>query len=247
MVYMLKSKVFTKYQTRGSSYHWAQIQPNIFSFNAYVSARYQQIVGLIPRKKNQKILDVGCGDGALLGLISRKTNASLYGVDSNQASLNYAATKVKAKFVFSQAEKLLFKDKFFDLVIAAEMIEHLLYPEIILAEIKRVLKPGGKLILTTPVKLGPVPEDKQHVQEFTPEELSKLLKKYFRTLNITTSHPFWLKKLYLTTLLRINKYHLDLFRWLINIFALIGYNPFIKLKGSPSQQLAVCSKIKVKV
>ncbi|MBU1499651.1 class I SAM-dependent methyltransferase, partial [Patescibacteria group bacterium] len=154
---------FNKYQTRGHNYHWQQISRNIFRFNAYVVARYQQVVSLIP-KSRRRVLDIGCGDGALLSLIK---NAALYGIDLDQASLDYAAAKVKAKFIQGSAEKLPFESNFFDVVLATEIIEHLSQPELMLAEIQRVLKPDGSLILTTPIKQPGKLTDKLHVQEFS--------------------------------------------------------------------------------
>jgi len=39
---------FNKYQTRADNYHWLQINRNIFAFNAFVMARYKQVIKLIP-------------------------------------------------------------------------------------------------------------------------------------------------------------------------------------------------------
>lgn len=232
---------FNKYKIRSASYHWQQISRSIFKLNAYVLARYQQVIKNIPENNHQKILDIGCGDGVLLHLVSRKIPAQLYGVDSSQISLHYAKTKVKAEFILAQAEKLPFENNFFDTVLATEIIEHLRRPELMLAEIKRVLKPKGRLILTTPTKLGLVPEDKQHVQEFTPVELNQLLKKYFASVTISASHPAWLKRLYLFSLFKFGRYSLEPFRLIINLLVLlININPFLLSFPAKTQLLAVC-------
>ncbi|MFH2062168.1 MAG: class I SAM-dependent methyltransferase, partial [Candidatus Beckwithbacteria bacterium] len=130
--------IFTKYQNRGA-YHWQQIRKNLFTFNAFVLARYQQVLDQIPSNKNLKILDIGCGDGVLLYLISQKTKAQLFGIDSDRDSLKIAKSKVNAKFFQASAYKLPFKTQSFDIVIASEIIEHLKNPEKMLSEIKRVL------------------------------------------------------------------------------------------------------------
>lgn len=237
---MPQTIIFNKYQKRSPHYHWQQISRNLFRFNAYVMARYQQVVELVPRQRNLRILDIGCGDGVLLSLIGR---GRLYGVDFDQDSLDYAAGKVKAKLVKAPAESLPFRSGFFDLVIAAEIIEHLRQPEKLLGEAARVLKGGGRLILTTPVKPAAGLTDPLHVQEFTPAELLKLCRRYFKRVKIVTSHPLWLKKIYTASLGRLGRYHLDWGRWLINLLVLIGdWNPFIGLPGQSTQQLAECQK-----
>ncbi len=237
---MPKKIVFNKYQKRQADYHWQQVSHNVFRFNAYVMARYRQVVKLIPRSRQLRILDVGCGDGVLLSLIGP---ARLYGVDTDQDSLNFASGKIKAKLIQAKAERLPFSNNFFDLVIATEIIEHLDQPKKLLAETHRVLKLGGRLILTTPVKVGGDLTDRLHVREFTPEELSRLCRNYFNRAKIVTSHPLWLKKIYTWSPGRIGRYHLEVGRWLINLVVLVsGWNPFIHLPGQPTQQLALCRK-----
>lgn len=231
--------MFDKYLKRGA-YHWRQINQNLFQLNAFVLARYQQVLKLIPRKRHQRILDIGCGDGVLLSLIK---NSRLYGVDLDQASLDFAVTKVKAKFVRSPAEKLPFTGSFFDVVIATEIIEHLSRPQLMLAEIKRVLKPRGRIIISTPIKNSQGLTDKLHIQEFSPRELQQLLNQYFTQVKIYQSHPAWLKKIYTKTLLKIGRFHFDFFRWLVNAVVIItGYNLFFINFGQPTQQLAVGKK-----
>lgn len=234
---------FNKYQVRSPHYHWRQISRNIFQLNAYVAARYQQVVNLIPQKSQQKILDIGCGDGVLLSLISQKTKSRLFGLDLDQASLDYAKTKVKAKFIQGSAGKIPFKNNFFDLVLATEIIEHLSRPKLMLAEVQRVLKPRGGVIISTPIKSNGGLTDKLHVREFSSRELRQICHRYFSRITIITSHPEWLKKIYTLSLGKIGCYHLDLGRWLINLLVLLtSWNPFISLPGRPTQQLAVCRK-----
>lgn len=237
---MSKEIVFDKYQKRTPDYHWRQISHNLFRFNAYVMSRYQQVVKLVPRRSNLRILDIGCGDGVLLSLIGR---GRLYGVDLDQDSLHYAAGKVKAKFLRAAAESLPFRSGFFDVVIATEIIEHLGRPEKLLEEARRALKRSGRLIVTTPVKVAEGLTDKLHVKEFSPEELERLCGRYFGQVVINMSHPLWLKKIYIWSFGRFGRYHLDFGRWLINLMVILtGWNPFISLPGKPTQQLTVCRK-----
>ncbi len=236
----MSSITFNKYQKLADNYHWLQINRNIFAFNAFVMARYKQVIKLIPNKPHQQILDIGCGDGVLLSLIS---NGSLYGVDLDQTSLDFAATKVKAKLIQAPATTLPFKDNFFDIVLATEIIEHVTRPEKLIQEAKRILKPDGYLILSTPVQQPGKLTDQLHVREFSSVELKELLQPYFRQITISQSHPLWLKKLYTLTFFKLGRFHFDLFRWLINALTLIsGYNPFNWHYGQSTQQLVVAKK-----
>ena len=231
--------IFDKYSKRGA-YHWQQVSRNLLNFNAYVMARYQQVVKLIPKQKDLRILDIGCGDGVLLGLIGC---GHLYGVDLDKASLDYAATRIRAKLVKADARNLPFKAGFFDWVIATEIIEHLPQPAIMLEEVCRVLKTGGRVILTTPVKSAAGLTDRLHQLEFSTKELKELCAGFFRRVKINTSHPFWLKKIYAFSLGKIGRFHFDLGRWLINALVLLtDWNPFINLPGRSSQQLVICQK-----
>lgn len=234
---------FNKYQVRSPHYHWRQISRNIFTFNTFVMARYQQVIKHIPKRFRQRILDIGCGDGVLLWLIEQQKSAKLYGVDLDQASLDQAVIKVKAKFICASATKLPFRSNFFDIVLATEIIEHLSRPKLMLAEVQRVLKPRGRVIISTPIKSNGGLTDKLHVREFSSRELRQICHRYFSRITIITSHPEWLKKIYTLSLGKIGCYHLDLGRWLINLLVLLtSWNPFISLPGRPTQQLAVCRK-----
>lgn len=231
---------FDKYQKRGANYHWQQVKNNLFSFNAYVFARYQQVLKHIPRDSSLKILDIGCGEGVLLNLIFKKTAASVIGVDPETQP---ASKDQPIKIIKATAYKLPFKNNSFDIVISTEVIEHLKIPTKMLSEIKRVLKPKGKAIITTPIKLFEKPEDPLHVQEFTTSQLQKLLKKHFSKVIIKTSHPYILKKIYTTSWFRLGRFYFEPVRWLINlIYFIFKLNPFHLTKPKPSQQIANCQK-----
>ena len=88
-------------------------------------------------------------------------------------------------------------DSHFDFVILADVIEHLQHPDLMLAEIRRVTKPGGKVIITTPVRTNEHPEDKMHVHEFFPDELLTICAAYFgKPIDILYSHPVVWHELY---------------------------------------------------
>lgn len=70
----------------------------------------------------------------------------------------------------------------YDFVITFQVIEHIPKDHVFLQEINRVLKPGGKLIVTTPNKKMSITRNPWHVREYTVEELKQLMLRYFKAV-----------------------------------------------------------------
>ncbi len=82
------------------------------------------------------VLDLGCGDGALVQVLNEKENITAKGIDICQG-VNF------------ETDKLPYENNEFDIIIMYSVIEHLFDPGNILTEIKRILKPGGKVVVIT--------------------------------------------------------------------------------------------------
>jgi ubiquinone/menaquinone biosynthesis C-methylase UbiE len=98
----------------------------------------------------ERALDLGAGDGRL----TTELDASdLTGADVSQVALDRARTRLPdARLVLVEPdEPLPFGDGEFDLVLCAETLEHVRDVQLALSEIRRVLRPGGRLAVTTPL------------------------------------------------------------------------------------------------
>lgn len=101
-------------------------------------------------KDCDKILDVGCGDGALFNLVKDKVK-EYYGTDISKTALSLIKDKkVKTNIVNINTEKLPFKDNFFDYSVCLDVIEHVFDPVKLVDELFRVTRKEGFVIISTP-------------------------------------------------------------------------------------------------
>lgn len=84
---------------------------------------------------HDRTLDIGCGDNYYVNLFPNKISLD---IDSK-----------RKPDIVADVYNLPFVDNEFDIILCTEVLEHLIYPSCAISEMRRVLKPGGKLILTT--------------------------------------------------------------------------------------------------
>jgi len=119
--------------------------PNIL-VRALEKERLKCILRFLNLGRNDVILDLGCGSGKLFEKVN--TNRVI-GIDISDYLLNKAKTRIKY-ILKAEGDSLPFKNGSFNKIICSEVIEHLLNPEIVLKEARRVLKKNGILIVTIP-------------------------------------------------------------------------------------------------
>jgi SAM-dependent methyltransferase len=103
-------------------------------------------VGITPE---DRVLDVGCGRGYWAGKAAR-AGAKVIAYDVKEERVERAARRYpRVRFVHGSAEATGLEDASFDVVLVLSVLEHTAEPERVLAEIARVLRPGGRLALTT--------------------------------------------------------------------------------------------------
>lgn len=103
------------------------------------------------------LLDVGCGTGEILRALVGK-NARLAGIDLAPEMIRVALEKLgeRADLRLADSESLPWTDHSFEIVLCADSFHHYPHPERVLAEMKRVLVPGGRLILADVFLPAPV-------------------------------------------------------------------------------------------
>lgn len=113
--------------------------------------RYTMALGFAEGKH---VLDAACGEGYGSHVLAQKAN-SVVGVDVSESAINHAQKnyqQANLQFVKSNVLNMKFKDHSFDLVVSFETLEHLVEHDQLMAEFKRVLKPDGMLLISTPDK-----------------------------------------------------------------------------------------------
>lgn len=179
-------------------------------------SKFERVLDYLPERPDQSILDIGCFAGTFLSLVPEHRFKRQVGVDIlpeqiAYANANYGTPFREFKHIASIRDLSTIKEQF-DCVTLIEVIEHLQPDEIrtLMDGIVDRLKPGGKLVLTTPNyasawplievvlnKVSEVSYEEQHVTKFTYFNMERKLAKiypdfhlYFNTVDFKTTTHF---------------------------------------------------------
>ena len=142
----------------------------------------------LPYCRDAVVLDAGCGVGygtAYLANVAQR----VVGVDVSDDAVSYARAHYAAanvEFLIADVLELPFAEDSFDTVCSFEIVEHVADAEGFVAELARVLKPGGRLVLSTPRTDDPTlrPDNPFHEREFDADELRALLSPAFASVEL---------------------------------------------------------------
>ena len=126
--------------------------------------------------RRPRILDVGCGTGANLLMLSKYGDAE--GVDVSEDALAFCRERGLEQVKLGAAEKLPYDDATFDLVTALDVVEHLDDDLAGLREMRRVLRPGGRVLLFVPTFMflwGVQDDVSNHRRRYRLPELRRVL------------------------------------------------------------------------
>jgi 2-polyprenyl-6-hydroxyphenyl methylase/3-demethylubiquinone-9 3-methyltransferase len=132
------------------------------------------------------VLDVGCSQGIASILLAREGHR-VVGIDREHEAIRAARERLdqeesfvreRVEFRVGEGRAVGFPDGSFDAVLLGEVLEHQLDPGKLLGEARRVLRPGGRIVVTTPYGVHPYPDHKE------PLYLSALLERLSSKLSI---------------------------------------------------------------
>ncbi len=138
-----------------------------------------------------QVLDAACGEGYGAALLSRSA-ARVSGVDVSAEAVAHARERYGARenLSFQEADvtRLPFEEDQFDAVVSFETLEHLEAQDAMLAEFRRVLKPGGFLLISSPDRAVYTEQQGNdnpfHVRELYREEFEALLGRHFPAVTL---------------------------------------------------------------
>lgn len=125
-------------------------ETNTILYSKYGKISCENIYNFLKDKEYQKLLDIGCGTGFLIDMLSNNYNAEFTGLDLSSEMIKQARNKniKNATFVEGRSDDIPFEDNSFNVVTCSQSFHH--YPETDkpMQEARRVLKQGGLYILS---------------------------------------------------------------------------------------------------
>lgn len=125
-------------------------ETNTILYSKYGKISCENIFEFLKDKEYKKLLDIGCGTGYLIDMLSKEYEAEFTGLDLSPEMIKQANSKniKNAKFVEGRSDAIPFDDNTFNIVTCSQSFHH--YPDTdkAMQEAKRVLKPGGLYILS---------------------------------------------------------------------------------------------------
>jgi len=146
----------------------------------------------LPYCGGKDVLDAACGVGYGTAVLSESARRAV-GVDRDPAAIAYARMhyeRSNTEFLERDLNRLEFPDESFDVVCSFETIEHLDEHERFLADVRRLLRPAGLFIVSTPRvdETTASPANPFHRVEFSREDFERLLSRFFANIDIYGQH-----------------------------------------------------------
>ncbi|MEO0948378.1 MAG: bifunctional 2-polyprenyl-6-hydroxyphenol methylase/3-demethylubiquinol 3-O-methyltransferase UbiG [Cyanobacteria bacterium J06641_5] len=127
--------------------HWWEPDAKIRALEQLNPPRFEFFDRYITDWSNLKVLDVGCGGGYSCEFLAQR-GAKVWGIDRSEPCIQVARDRVRTQglpieYQTGTAEALPYPDNSFDAITCLDVLEHVASPQQTIAEIARILKPGG--------------------------------------------------------------------------------------------------------
>ncbi len=157
---------------------------NTSCINNYVYQRHVFAYKAVPLScvSGKQVLELGCGEGFGVDILPPYA-AHYLAVDKKKPAFELPGNNTSFRHYILPVLSGIDSHSF-DTVICFQVIEHIRKDHLLLEEIKRVLKPGGVLLITTPNKLMSLSRNPFHVREYLPDEMETLIRSYFSAYTI---------------------------------------------------------------
>ncbi len=204
-----------------------RIVPGSADWEHYYYEHSQRYEFFADQCKEKTVLDAACGVGYGSQLLAKAGAKRVLGVDISEEAIQLAKSQFngeKVSFEPADVTHLHVPNDSFDVAVSFETLEHIAKPEAFVKELKRVLKPNGLLIISTPnSQFGNKSQtaNPYHLSELTFNQFKLLINQYFQIEQIYAhSHtPAYLR-------------HLQLLEHLNQLDRMVRYSPFIKLENT---------------
>ena len=184
---------------RISFYIFGPLIIRLFGYPFSRRDRAKKIVKNMELKKNEKILDCGCGIGYYSFEFNIIYKCEVVGIDIDEEDIMLANSIIKvlnAKNIEFHVKSIDELDTgiFFDKILLSEVLEHIKNDYAIMQKLSTLLKPGGTIIITVPHSLNPIEFSEQQIKQsgiqgghirsgYNVESFSKILDKTNLTIN----------------------------------------------------------------
>jgi len=202
---MISNQPFNKYREQGAYHYDATIgAANWRRFDIKLAARYATAVKLLAPKLGQQILDAGSGEG-VASLLCCRRGATVTAVELDEEACRLGRALIRrerfepSRLQFGQHDlyHLPFPDQTFDGILSLEVVEHMTDVGAYLAELKRVLKPQGRIVISTPHKRADgAMQDPYHIMEYDGASLAAVMGMIFGNAAILSGWSAGLNNFY---------------------------------------------------
>lgn len=129
----------------------AAVVPSVY-VHTWSPLRAQSRADLLPHIPNSvtSLLEIGCGEGALGGLVKERQRCRVVGIELDRAAAAVAKRRLDDVYTGDVRHLLDILDERFDCVVGSEIVEHVDDPWTLVGALRRVTKPGGHLVMSVP-------------------------------------------------------------------------------------------------